>query len=79
MPDQNQDADEKLKKLGHHIREGLSKELRDKEHSVQTIREAIREQWEKEQKERREAPTPPETLGRKKIVERQPEDPEPGR
>ena len=79
MADQNNDADAKLKKLGQRVREGMTKEHIDPERSVQTIREALREQWEKEQKARREAASPPDTLGRKKIVERQPEDPEPGR
>ena len=79
MPDQNQDADAKLKKLGQRVRYGLLKEYPSPEKSVETIREALREQWEQEQKAKREKPTVPSTLGRTMTKERQPEEPEPGR
>ena len=75
MPDSTNDADAKLKKLGQRVRQGLAIHRPIPEKSLKTIRDVVREQWEKDQKARSATPK----LGRSKTVERQPEDPEPGR
>ena len=48
MPDQNTDAAKKLEKLGRRIRDGFAKEHPIPERSLETVRQTIREQWEKD-------------------------------
>lgn len=53
MPDQKPDADATLKKLGEHVRQGFAKKHPIPEKSLDTVRDAVREEWEKEQQEKR--------------------------
>ena len=72
MADQTTDAGAKLQKLGQRLRAGLAKQP-VAEKSLETVRGAVREQWEKEQAAKRDLnPTPDEP----KSPQRQPEEPE---
>ena len=73
MPDQNNDAEAKLKKLGHHLRSGWAKQQVPSEKSLETVRGAVREQWQKEREETRDKPAAPTP---EKTKERQPPEPE---
>ncbi|MBI3867411.1 MAG: hypothetical protein HY299_02685 [Verrucomicrobia bacterium] len=70
MPDDNPtDTEKKLQKLGQRVRDGFAKKNPTTEKSLETVRDAVREQWEKE---RRARPTPPSpSPGRN----REPEEP----
>jgi hypothetical protein len=74
MPDPNTDAEAKLKKLGQRLRAGFSKQ-----HPAQhldTVRDAVREQYEQEQEAKRGKPaTPP---GPMKTKERESPEPDQG-
>ena len=72
MADQNTDAGTKLQKLGQRLRAGLAKQP-VAEKSLETVRGAVREQWEKEQAAKRDLkPVPDEP----KSPQRQPDEPE---
>ena len=74
MPNQTADDEAKLRKLGKRLREGFTKKHPVSEKSIETVRNAVREQWEKEQvAEPRKKPAP--------EVAKQPEQkpPEPDR
>jgi hypothetical protein len=58
MADQNTDADAKLKKLGHHLRLGWEKRPLDTEKNLETVRGAVKEQWQKERQEALAKPAP---------------------
>src|SRR6185295_6790170 len=71
MPDQNTDAEAKLRKLGQRLRQAWAKQHPITERSLDTVKNAIREQWEKEQAATRgRAAAPP---GPAKGRERKPE------
>lgn len=59
MPDHPIDNAKKLQKLGERIREGFAKENPTPDRSLETIRQTIREEWEKERAARPQQPTPP--------------------
>jgi hypothetical protein len=71
MPDQPIDKARKLQKLGERIRDGFAKEHPAPDRSVDTVRQAIRQEWEKE-RAARPAPNTP-------TRERAKEGPEPER
>jgi len=48
MPDQPIDKAKKLQKLGERIRDGFAKEHPAPDRSLDTVRQTIREQWEKD-------------------------------
>ncbi|MGP8201159.1 MAG: hypothetical protein ACLQU4_16840 [Limisphaerales bacterium] len=74
MPKQNPDAEAALKKLGHHLRLGWAKKHPVQDKDLESVRDTVREQWEKEQvAERPSKPTPSPTKDRK------PKPPEPDR
>jgi len=73
MPNQTADDEAKLRKLGKRLREGFTKKHPVSEKSIETVRNAVREEWEREQEANRAKRTPPAgTFNR----ERKP--PEPG-
>ena len=78
MPDPNTDADAKLQKLGHRVREGLNQQYPPPERNLETVRQAIREEWEKEQKLKSEKLAEPEPE-MTKDKEREPDEPSEGR
>ena len=74
MPKQNPDAELALHKLGQRIRDGFAKKHPTTDKSIQTVRDAVREQYEQEQEAEREKKPSPDAA-REQV--RQP--PEPGR
>ena len=72
MPKITPDAEESLRKLGQRLREGWAKENPIPAKSLQTVEEAVREQWEQE----REAKKKPEPDAPSPAPEREAEDPE---
>lgn len=73
MPNENTSAEDKLRKLGQRIRDGWAKKHPTSEKQLQTIRGVIREEWEKEQKEKRRRATRQDP-----TKDREAEPPEPG-
>ncbi len=75
MPKQNPEIETQLKKLGDHLRKGWAKQHTPSEKNLQVVRDAVREQWQKEREQVREkeaAPAPePE-----KTQEREPDEPD---
>jgi len=49
MPDQSTDAAAKLRKLGQRLRQGFARRHPVPEQSIQTVKDAVRQQWEREQ------------------------------
>jgi hypothetical protein len=49
MPNKNTDAEAALKKLGHHLRLGWAKKHPVSDKSLESVKNTVREQWEKEQ------------------------------
>jgi F420-dependent methylenetetrahydromethanopterin dehydrogenase len=74
MPDQHTDAEAKLRKLGQRLRQAWAKQHPIPERSLDTVKNAVREEWEKEQVvSRRPGPSAP---GPAKGKERKPEEPD---
>ena len=74
MPKKNTDAEAALKKLGHHLRLGWAKKHPVSDKSLESVKNTVREQWEKEQVTERPskpAPSPEKDRGPK------PPEPEP--
>jgi hypothetical protein len=71
MPNQNTDTEEKLQKLGERLRAGHAKQ--HPAQNLDTVRAAVREQYEQEQKTEREKKSTPK-LG--KGQERSPPEPD---
>lgn len=69
------DAEDSMKRLGHHLRAGWEKQPVDSERSLSTIREAVREQWKKEQDQER--PQPAAEPEKNKDRQRDQDEPEP--
>lgn len=74
MPNDNTDAQAKLKKLGERVRSGWSKKHPMPEQSLETVRQTVREEWEREQAAKEVKPTAPDV-----TKTRKPEPPEPER
>jgi hypothetical protein len=73
MPKQNPDAELALHKLGQRIRDGWAEKHAMPDKSLETVKNAVREQYEQEQAaEREKKPTP--DAG--KEPDRQPPEPE---
>ena len=74
MPNKHTDAEAALKKLGHHLRLGWAKKHPVSDKSLESVKNTVREQWEKEQVTERPskpAPSPEKDRGPK------PPEPEP--
>ena len=76
MPDQNTDAAKKLEKLGQRIHDGFAKEHPIPDRSLETVRQTIREQWEKEKTTKTRQPPPPSPT---QDRTRKPEEPDQNR
>ena len=72
MPDDTTNAEAKLKKLGQRVRAGFAKQHPISEQSIQTVRRAVREEWQREQEVKRSQPSPKPA----KTRERKPPEPE---
>ncbi len=59
MPDQPIDKARKLQKLGERIRDGFAKEHPTPDKSLETVRQTVREQWEKDRAVKSQNPTAP--------------------
>ena len=75
MPDPNTDAGEKLQKLGERVRAGHAKQ--HPAQNLETVRSAVREQYEQEQEAKRTKAAEPEPPSPTK--EREPGEPGPER
>lgn len=73
MPDHPVDNAKKLQKLGERIRDGFAKEHPTPDRSLDTVRQTIREQWEKDREVKSRNPTDPT-----RSKDRSKEPPEPG-
>jgi|GEM_PF-2257703 len=76
MPKQNPDAELALHKLGQRIREGYAKKHPTPDKSLETVKDAVREQYEQEQKAEREKKPTPDAAPK---PERHPSEPDEGR
>ena len=68
MPNKHTDAEAALKKLGHHLRLGWEKKHPVSDKSLESVKNTVREQWEKEQVTERPskpAPAPAKDKSRK--------------
>ena len=73
MPNQKTDAEAALKKLGDRLRLGWAKEHPVSDKSLESVKNTVREQWEKEQvTERPSKPAPAPA----KDKSRKPEEPD---
>jgi len=73
MPDQPIDKARKLQKLGERIRDGFAKENPTPDRSLDTVRQMIRQEWEKERASKPQSPTAPTPA---KDREGKPEEPD---
>ena len=73
MPDENTDAAAKLKKLGQRVRDGWAKQNPMPEKSIQTVRQTVRVEWEREQAAKRGKRIAPELT---KPRDRKPPEPD---
>ena len=73
MPKQNPDAELALHKLGQRIRDGFAKKHPTPDKSLETVKNAVREQYEQEQEAEREKKPPPSA---EKERDRQPLEPD---
>jgi len=74
MPNPNTDAERALHKLGKRLREGWAKKNPVPNQSLATVRNTVREDWEREQVARRERKPAPDA-----VKDKQPRPPEPDR
>lgn len=72
MPDQPIDKARKLQKLGQRLRDGFTKENPIPDKSLETVRNAVREQWEKERANKSQNSTTPAPT---REQQREPEEP----
>ena len=72
MPEKITDAAAELKKLGERIRDGIAKRHPIASKSLDTIRQTVREEWQREQTVKRSKPT----ITRPKTRDRKPPEPE---
>ena len=75
MPKQNPDAELALHKLGQRIRDGFAKKHPTPDKSLETVKNAVREQYEQEQAAEREKKPAP---GTEREPGREPEEPDQG-
>lgn len=55
MPNQNRDPDAALRKLGHHIRLAWKKSHPTPDKTLESVRDVIRQKWEREQQAKQRA------------------------
>jgi len=67
MPNQHTDAEAKLQKLGERLRAGFAKQ--HPAQNLDAVRGAVREQYEQEQKAKREKPITPPTPKKERARE----------
>jgi len=72
MPSDHTDAERKLKKLGERLRDGWAKQNPLPQQSIDTVRQTVREEWQREQAMKREKRPPAPSKSR----DRQPPEPE---
>jgi hypothetical protein len=68
MPNKHTDAEAALKKLGHHLRLGWAKKHPVSDKSLESVKNTVRNQWEKEQVSERpskQGPAPAKDKSRK--------------
>ena len=68
MPNQKTDAEAALQKLGHRLRLGWAKKHPVQDKSLESVRDTVREQWDKEQiaePKKKPAPAPAKDKTRK--------------
>jgi hypothetical protein len=68
MPNENTDAEAALQKLGHRVRLGWAKKHPIPDKSLESVKNTVREQWEKEQiaeRPSKSAPAPAKDKSRK--------------
>lgn len=66
MPNDDTDAASKLKKLGQRVRQGWTNRHPIPDQSLDTVRQTVREEWQREQTQKRSKPTrKPKTRDRK--------------
>jgi len=75
MPHQNTDAEAKLKKLGQRLRQGFARQHPVPQQSLDTVRDAVRQEWEREQEATRRTST---KRGPAKAKPREPQEPDRG-
>ena len=75
MPDQNTDAAAKLQKLGQRLRQGFARQHPVPQQSLDTVRDAVRQEWEREQAATRRTPA---KRGPTKTKPREPQEPDRG-
>ena len=73
MPKPNTDAETALQKLGQRLRQGHAKQHPVSDQSLETVRGAVREQWEQEQQAEREKKPAPNVA---KDRQRKPPEPD---
>jgi hypothetical protein len=73
MPEEHTDAEAKLKKLGERVRDGWAKRHPIPERSLETVRQTVREEWEREQAAKRGKRIAPNVT---KDRDRKPPEPE---
>jgi len=73
MPNENTDAEAKLKKLGERVRDGLAKRHPVPEQSLEAVRQTVREEWQREQTAKRAKRIAPDVT---KTRDREPPEPE---
>ena len=76
MPDDNTDSAAKLKKLGQRVRDGFAKQHPMAGQSLETVRQTVREEWEREQTVKRGKRIAPDVT---KPRARKPPEPDQGR
>jgi hypothetical protein len=76
MAKQNPDAELALHKLGQRIRDGWAKKHAVSDKSLETVKDAVSEQWEQEQKAEREKKPSPDIA---REQERKAPEPDEGR
>ena len=73
MPNKHTDAEAALKKLGHQLRLGWAKKHPVSDKSLESVKNTVREQWEKEQVAERPSKPAPASA---KDKSRKPEGPD---
>ena len=72
MPEQNTELAAKFAKLGALIRKGIAKRYPVRSKSLETVRQTVREEWQREQAVKRSKPP----ITRAKTRDRKPPEPE---
>jgi len=76
MPNENTESQTALNKLGQRLREGWARRHPTREKDLDTVRAAVRDQWEQDQEAVRKKPAGPSPA---KSPQRKPQEPDQGR